>query len=54
MLFSQGTLVMHLSAFKWAVLLTFKENSLLRRPCVTGKLRKLQLLTGKVGYFCLP
>lgn len=33
MLFSQGTLVMHLSAFKWAVLLTFKENSTQKTLC---------------------
>lgn len=41
MLFAWCTTVKHLSAFKLAVLLKFKENYLLRRPCITEKLRRV-------------
>lgn len=40
MLFSWSMTVKHLNAFKLAVLLKFKENYLLRRPCITEKLRR--------------
>lgn len=39
MLFSWCTTVKHLNASKLAVLLKFKDNYLLRRPCITEKLR---------------
>lgn len=41
MLFSWCTTVKHLSALKLTVLLKFKEYYLLRRRCITKKLRRV-------------